>query len=97
LDQELQSVDITPDDVDIVVHSHLHPDHVGGNIDGQAGDARLAFPNARYLVSETMTDEVTLASAPGQTPGHVIVEIRSDGQRALLVADAILHRAQITR
>jgi glyoxylase-like metal-dependent hydrolase (beta-lactamase superfamily II) len=41
--EELARHDVTPDDVDLVVHTHLHVDHVGW--DG-------AFPNARYVVHE---------------------------------------------
>lgn len=48
---ELASVGITPDDVDIVAFTHLHPDHVGWNLvregDGPWGPR---FRNARYLV-----------------------------------------------
>ena len=32
--------------VDMVLFTHLHPDHVGWNLT----DGRLNFPNARYLV-----------------------------------------------
>ena len=41
-----------PEDVSIVVNTHLHFDHAGGNtvLDG-AGRAVPAFPNARYFVS----------------------------------------------
>ena len=50
LQDELAAEGVAPEDVDVVVLSHLHPDHVGGSLrDG----ARLAFPNARYLVNET--------------------------------------------
>ncbi|HEY9284980.1 MAG TPA: MBL fold metallo-hydrolase [Pyrinomonadaceae bacterium] len=41
-----------PEDVDIVVNTHLHFDHAGGNtvLDAR-GRAVPAFPNARYFVS----------------------------------------------
>jgi glyoxylase-like metal-dependent hydrolase (beta-lactamase superfamily II) len=50
---------ISPDDVDIVVHTHLHVDHVGWT---------GSFPNARYVVHEDewayfMSDE-SLAERP---------------------------------
>jgi glyoxylase-like metal-dependent hydrolase (beta-lactamase superfamily II) len=41
--EELARHDVAPDDVDLVVHTHLHVDHVGW--DG-------AFSNARYIVHE---------------------------------------------
>src|ERR687893_2823659 len=41
-----------PEDVDIVVNTHLHFDHAGGNtVLDAAGRAVPAFPNARYFVS----------------------------------------------
>jgi glyoxylase-like metal-dependent hydrolase (beta-lactamase superfamily II) len=40
-----------PEDIDIVVNTHLHFDHAGGNtLPGPEG-VRPAFPNARYFVS----------------------------------------------
>jgi glyoxylase-like metal-dependent hydrolase (beta-lactamase superfamily II) len=44
----LQAEGIVPEDIDIVLLTHLHPDHVGGTLD-EAG--KPAFPNARYLVN----------------------------------------------
>jgi glyoxylase-like metal-dependent hydrolase (beta-lactamase superfamily II) len=38
-----------PEDITIVVNTHLHFDHAGGNTIGP--DAAPQFPNARYLVS----------------------------------------------
>src|SRR4051794_12071963 len=40
---------IRPRDVDTVILTHAHPDHVGGTVT-RAG--RPAFPNARYVLSE---------------------------------------------
>jgi glyoxylase-like metal-dependent hydrolase (beta-lactamase superfamily II) len=122
--------------VDIVVLSHLHPDHVGGNLRRDGDDVQLAFPRARYLVNaadwtafhdvevqrhfpfafvdqtitplETLgaldlfagdhaaTEEVTLRAAPGHTPGHTTARIQSRGAQAVLVADALVHPAQVT-
>jgi glyoxylase-like metal-dependent hydrolase (beta-lactamase superfamily II) len=47
----LASVEVAPEDVDIVVLTHLHPDHVGWNVlPDDEGGFRLTFPNARYVV-----------------------------------------------
>jgi glyoxylase-like metal-dependent hydrolase (beta-lactamase superfamily II) len=46
----LKAEGIAPGDVDLVLMTHLHPDHVGGALDA-AG--KPAFPNARYLVNRT--------------------------------------------
>ena len=38
------------DDVDMVVHTHLHPDHVGWNLDQSGAKPSPYFPRAQYLV-----------------------------------------------
>ena len=41
----------TPDDVAMVINSHLHFDHAGGNTTRDASGAmRPTFPNARYVM-----------------------------------------------
>jgi glyoxylase-like metal-dependent hydrolase (beta-lactamase superfamily II) len=41
---------IAPPDVDLVVNTHLHVDHVGGNTIDGGGQWVPAFPNAQYLI-----------------------------------------------
>lgn len=43
---------VGPEEITIVVNTHLHFDHAGGNTTlNEAGEAVPAFPNARYFVS----------------------------------------------
>lgn len=53
---ELSSVGLGADEIDIVAFSHLHPDHVGWNLvrDGDRWAPR--FRNARYLVPQADWD-----------------------------------------
>ena len=37
------------EDVETVEYTHLHPDHVGWNLEQQDGGYRPTFPRARYL------------------------------------------------
>lgn len=43
----LQAEGLSPRDIDTVILSHGHPDHIGGTIDE---DGRPAFPNARFVI-----------------------------------------------
>ena len=43
----LQVNGIAPEDVDTVILTHGHPDHIGGTVDK---DGRPAFPDARYVM-----------------------------------------------
>jgi glyoxylase-like metal-dependent hydrolase (beta-lactamase superfamily II) len=59
----------TPGDVSLVINTHLHFDHAGGNTLADAvGEMLPAFPNARYVVqagerrTPTHTNERTTAS-----------------------------------
>ncbi len=42
---------IDPESIDIVINSHLHWDHCGGNTILRDGRAEAAFPRARYFAS----------------------------------------------
>ena len=47
----LAALGIAPDDIDIVINTHLHDDHCSGNFRLDADGQRLpAFPKAEYLV-----------------------------------------------
>ena len=46
LTQRMKEEGLSPGDVDYVVHTHLHGDHVGWNLDA---NGRPTFPSARYL------------------------------------------------
>ncbi len=65
---QLKGQGLEPEEVDIVVHTHLHPDHVGWNLRFEDGKAIPYFPNAEYLVPQKdwdhFTDPENLKSAP---------------------------------
>ncbi|MCH7587814.1 MAG: MBL fold metallo-hydrolase [Chloroflexi bacterium] len=48
--RQLASKDIQPQDIDIVVNTHLHADHCGGNTIQSGDTIKATFPNATYMV-----------------------------------------------
>ena len=51
--ERLRAAGIRPEEVDVVLCTHLHPDHVGWNTKLEDGRWAPTFPNARYLFSRT--------------------------------------------
>lgn len=50
LDDGLRRYGLRPEDIDIVLDTHLHFDHCGGNTRIEKDKVVPAFPNARYIV-----------------------------------------------
>jgi glyoxylase-like metal-dependent hydrolase (beta-lactamase superfamily II) len=50
--QNLKSAGISPDEVDIVINTHLHFDHCGWNTLRRGGSIVPTFPKAKYYVQE---------------------------------------------
>lgn len=48
----LQAAGIDPGQIDVVVITHMHPDHIGGLM----ADGAPTYPNARYVTGETEYD-----------------------------------------
>lgn len=54
LDEALHEVGVAPEDIDIVVNTHLHVDHVGWNtVDDDEGNPQVFFPNADFWIQQT--------------------------------------------
>ena len=59
LDESLASVGLTPEDIDVVIASHLHFDHAGGFTSRVDGVVRPHFPRARDKVRRGEWDDAT--------------------------------------
>lgn len=130
---QLKRQGVSPEDVDVVAHTHLHGDHVGWNVKVSGGKPAPYFPRARYLVPRLdwehftkpeilesapqvkrsvmplqklglmdlvdgdyhITDEVTTLATPGHTPGHLVILISSQGEKAMVVGDALHSPVQV--
>ena len=85
LEDGLRALGKSPADVTLVINTHLHFDHAGGNtfVD-DAGVVRPSFPNARYVVQRgehqwaTHTNERTAASYFGRNWDPIIAAGRFD-------------------
>lgn len=135
----LAAAGVTPEDVDVVVNTHLHADHVGWNTRLVDGEWVPTFPNARYLFpradhdfwnpanhhtrrmeeanrnvfedsvepvvraglatlwegSFVIDESLTLAPAPGHTPGSCVVLLSSGEDRAAFVGDLLHNPVQV--
>ena len=50
--ENLASAGVAPEDIDIVINTHLHFDHCGWNTVRSAGNVSATFPKATYYVQE---------------------------------------------
>jgi glyoxylase-like metal-dependent hydrolase (beta-lactamase superfamily II) len=118
-----------PEDVDLVLCTHLHGDHCGWNTRRDGDRWVPTFPNARYLLVDrewehwssvapddpptarliedsvqpvvdaglvdlvpadyAVTDEIRLVPSHGHSPGHVTIEVHSQGESAALIGDVM--------
>lgn len=73
--EDLESLGISREDVDTVMCTHLHFDHVGWNTykDPETGEYKPTFPNARYLFGKTEFEAWKEIRNDGvHHPGHMI-------------------------
>lgn len=128
LAENLQAAGIELDQVDTVIITHAHPDHIAGTL---TGGGELVFKHAKYFVaraehaywmsaeaeglsSPSMVETarrylaplksrlilldgeieilpgITILPAPGHTPGHIVIEVSSFGEKLLHIADTAL-------
>ena len=137
--EELAGVGVQPEEVDFVLCTHLHVDHVGWNTKLLDGRWVPTFPNAKYIFSRNefelwaaryekgetvpvplvyedsvlpiveagqaiivedthqIDDGMWFEPAPGHTPGHVMLNLKSGEETALMSGDVIHHPLQLIR
>jgi len=77
------------EDIDIVMCTHLHHDHVGWNTRLENGCWVPTFPNARYLISRKELDVFTSVEDPAAQPSldDSVLPIVESGQAELITSD----------
>src|SRR5436190_24035837 len=136
--ERLAAAGARPEQIDMVMCTHLHVDHVGWNTRLDNGRWVPTFPNAKYVFSKTdydhflavdrnpetgpaiggalrdsvlpvveaglahmvegaqpIEEHISLEPAPGHTPGHVLINLASQGSQAFFSGDIIHHRIQV--
>ncbi|MFN8508785.1 MAG: MBL fold metallo-hydrolase [Dehalococcoidia bacterium] len=57
LDDALAAAGVRPEEIDVVLNTHLHIDHVGWNtVPGEDGKPRIFFPNATFVFQQREWD-----------------------------------------
>ena len=136
---DLANVGVKVEEVDYVMCTHLHWDHVGWNTRLENGSWVPTFPNARYIMARrefdhwqgvqqrgedsphrlafedsvlpvvrtgqsvlvdddyALEDGLWFESAPGHTPGNVVIHARSRDDRAAFIGDVLHHQLQLMK
>jgi glyoxylase-like metal-dependent hydrolase (beta-lactamase superfamily II) len=85
----LNSVGLTPEDIDIVINTHLHFDHCGGNTRLESGRLIPTFPRAKYFVQKGEWEDALapdIRSAVSYLEGNFL-PLEEAGQVELLDGD----------
>jgi len=73
LESGLTGLDLTPDDIDYVILTHLHTDHAGGAVRLEDGRYVPRFRNAKYVISR---EEWKVATNPNERTAAVYIPER---------------------
>ncbi len=68
--ERLAEAGVRPTDVDVVLSTHLHTDHIGWNTRLVDGAWRPTFPNARHVVSAAELDWLATSTDPYRVQLH---------------------------
>jgi len=71
----LERLGVRPEDVDVVVNTHLHVDHVGWNCVERDGALVPTFPKAEYWIARPEWDYWTEPTVAGEEGGHITTDV----------------------
>ena len=81
----LSAAGISPDEIDYVLCTHLHTDHVGWNTKLENGRWVPTFPNARYLIPDE--DEKHFREGSGNSYNQSVLPVLEAGQVELVKSE----------
>ena len=90
MEESLAKVNLSVNDINIVVSTHLHWDHAGGNTTkGTDGKIRPTFPNATYMIQRGEWEEATTPNERTRGSYHQedFLPLKQAGQLELIVGD----------
>jgi glyoxylase-like metal-dependent hydrolase (beta-lactamase superfamily II) len=89
LPENMRAAGLEPSEIDTVIITHAHPDHVGGTLEETGG---LVFPNANYFISGEEWEFWTSDAAATKAPPFMVDAARRNLEplkdRLTLVEDA---------
>jgi glyoxylase-like metal-dependent hydrolase (beta-lactamase superfamily II) len=90
IEESLAKLNLSVNDINIVVSTHLHWDHAGGNTTkGVDGKIRATFPNATYMIQRGEWEEATTPNERTRGSYHQedFLPLKQAGQLELIVGD----------
>jgi glyoxylase-like metal-dependent hydrolase (beta-lactamase superfamily II) len=101
LNARLAEIGVSRESIDAVVVTHLHFDHYSGLTEERDGAHVPCIERSGMLETvegnRKLADGVEIIHAPGETPGHQIVRVHSDGQTFYSLGDLYHHPVEIER
>ncbi|MDA7964112.1 MBL fold metallo-hydrolase [Ruegeria sp.] len=79
----LADAGVTPDQIDVVVITHMHPDHIGG----MTTDDAATFPNARYVTAAAEYDFWSAQDAGNRVGDLVAAKVTPLAEKMTFIED----------
>jgi glyoxylase-like metal-dependent hydrolase (beta-lactamase superfamily II) len=88
--ESLAKAGVKPEEIDLVINTHLHFDHAGGNTRFVDSRAVPAFPNAKYIVQKAELEHAMLPTERDRASyyAHDFVPVTDAGQWQFVEGDA---------